>query len=261
MRKLTALIILDGWGIGNDYPGNAIKRANTPNYDLLIKRYPSTRLSASGYDVGLPKGQMGNSEVGHLNMGAGRVVYQDFTRITKAIEEGEILKNDSLLSAMKHASDNGTPLHLMGLLSDGGVHSHITHLYSLMEMAKAQGVKDVEIHCFTDGRDVGPATSMNYIRALDKKIKELGIGHIASVMGRYYAMDRDKRWNRVELAYNAMVKGEAPVFSDAVDAVRDSYMDNVTDEFIKPVLISKPDGSLATVKDDDAVIFLSLIHI
>lgn len=207
MNKVTALIILDGWGIGPDYEGNAIKRAKTPNFDLLLRRYPNTSLSASGYDVGLPKGQMGNSEVGHLNIGAGRIVYQDLTRITMSIENGEFEKNEALLSAINHAKAQGSTLHLIGLLSDGGVHSHNTHLYSLINLAKKNGLKDVQIHCITDGRDVSPTSSPNYIKELMKIIKQTGTGHIASIMGRYYAMDRNKQWDRVELAYNALTKG------------------------------------------------------
>ncbi len=255
MNKVTALIILDGWGIGKDYEGNAIYRAKTPNYDVLMRKYPNTVLSASGYDVGLPKGQMGNSEVGHLNIGAGRIVYQDFTRITKAIEDGEIDTNVALNSAFDFVKQNNSTLHLMGLLSNGGVHSHNTHLYSLMELAKKSGVKDVEIHCITDGRDVSPISSPNFIKELNKKIKSIGIGHISSIMGRYYAMDRNNQWDRVELAYNALVKGLGEKFKDPLEAINTSYFNGVTDEFIKPLLIEKENGDIATIKDNDAVIF------
>lgn len=255
MRKLTALIILDGWGIGPDYFGNAIKRARTPNYDLLIRKYPNTTLSASGYDVGLPKGQMGNSEVGHLNLGAGRIVYQDFTRITKSIEDNEFQNNQAINNAINHAILNNTTLHLMGLLSDGGVHSHNTHLYSLIKLAKDKGVEDLQIHCFTDGRDVLPASAINYIKELQKKIKEIGIGHIASIMGRFYAMDRNNRWERVEETYNALVNGKAEIYDNPVDAIRNSYSDNVTDEFIKPIMLKDEIGELGTIKNNDAVIF------
>ncbi|HCX61294.1 MAG TPA: 2,3-bisphosphoglycerate-independent phosphoglycerate mutase, partial [Clostridiales bacterium] len=205
MNKVTALIILDGWGIGNDYEGNAISRAKTPNFDVLMRKYPNTVLSTSGYDVGLPKGQMGNSEVGHLNIGAGRIVYQDFTRITKAIEDGEIDNNEALNSAFDYVLRNKSTLHFIGLLSDGGVHSHNSHLYSLMELAKKKGIDDLAIHCITDGRDVSPTSSPNYIKELKRKIKNIGIGHISTITGRYYAMDRNKQWDRVELAYNALV--------------------------------------------------------
>lgn len=255
MNKVTALIILDGWGLGNDYEGNAIKRAKTPNFDVLMRKYPNTVLSASGYDVGLPKGQMGNSEVGHLNIGAGRIVYQDFTRITKAIEDGEIDNNEAVISAFDHVKQNNSTLHFIGLFSNGGVHSHNSHLYSLMELAKKNDIKDVEIHCITDGRDVSPTSSPNFIKELKKKIKTIGLGHIASIMGRYYAMDRNKQWDRIELAYNAMVKGEGERFKDPLEAVKNSYLNGVTDEFIRPILIEKENGELATIKNNDAVIF------
>ncbi len=255
MNNVTALIILDGWGVGKDYEGNAIKRAKTPNFDVLMRKYPNTVLSASGYDVGLPKGQMGNSEVGHLNIGAGRIVYQDLTRITKAIEEGEIESNQAIISAFEHVKQNHSALHFIGLLSDGGVHSHNSHLYSLMELAKKNEIKDVEIHCITDGRDVSPTSSPNYIKELNRKIMTTGLGHIASIMGRYYAMDRNKQWDRTELAYNALVNGEGEKFNDPLEAVKTSYLSGVTDEFIRPVLIKKEDGELGTIKDNDAVIF------
>lgn len=257
MNKVTALIILDGWGIGPDYEGNAIKRAKTPNFDVLLRRYPNTTLSASGYDVGLPKGQMGNSEVGHLNIGAGRIVYQDLTRITMSIEDGEFEKNEALLSAINYAKENRSALHLIGLLSDGGVHSHNTHLYSLIELAEKNGLSDVQIHCITDGRDVSPTSSPNYIKELMEKTKKAGTGRIASIMGRYYAMDRNRQWDRVELAYNALTKGEGEIFKDPVEAVRNSYLTGITDEFIKPILIEKENGGLGTIKDNDAVIFFN----
>lgn len=255
MNKVTALIILDGWGLGTDYEGNAIKRAKTPNFDVLMRKYPNTVLSASGYDVGLPKGQMGNSEVGHLNIGAGRIVYQDLTRITKSIEDGEFETNEALLNAILHVKKNNSTLHLIGLLSDGGVHSHNSHLYSLIELAKKNDLNDVEIHCITDGRDVSPTSSPNYIKELKKKINSIGTGHIASIMGRYYAMDRNKQWDRVELAYNTLVNGDGERFSDPLEAVKDSYLSGVTDEFIKPLLVEKEDGTIAAIKDNDAVIF------
>lgn len=257
MNKVTALIILDGWGIGPDYEGNAIKRAKTPNFDVLLRRYPNTTLSTSGYDVGLPKGQMGNSEVGHLNIGAGRIVYQDFTRITMSIENGEFEKNEALLSAINTAKDNCSTLHLIGLLSDGGVHSHNTHLYSLIELAKKNGLCDVQIHCITDGRDVSPTSSPKYIKELIKKTKQLGIGRISSIMGRYYAMDRNRQWDRVELAYNALTKGEGEIYKDPVEAIKSSYLTGITDEFIKPLLIEKNNGEIGTIKDNDAVIFFN----
>lgn len=255
MNNLTALIILDGWGLGPDYEGNAIQKAKTLNYDILLKKYPNTVLSASGYDVGLPKGQMGNSEVGHLNLGAGRIVYQDLTRITKSIEDGEFQNNEALNNIIDHVKAKGSTMHLMGLLSDGGVHSHNSHLYSLMRLCKDKGVEKLEIHCITDGRDVGPASSMNYINELEKKIKEIGIGHISTVMGRYYAMDRNNQWDRVQKAYMALTDGIGDVFESPSKAVKESYFDNVTDEFIVPLLIRGEDGELHTVQDDDAVIF------
>lgn len=255
MNRLTALIILDGWGIGPDYAGNAIKNAKTPNFDLLLKRYPNTELIASGYEVGLPKGQMGNSEVGHLNIGAGRVVYQDFTRITKSIEDGEFKTNEAFNNAIEYVKENNSKLHFIGLLSDGGVHSHNSHLYSLMELAKDKGIENLQIHCITDGRDVGPTSSPNYIKDLQKKIKEIGIGHIASIMGRYYAMDRNNQWDRVKIAYDTLTEGTGEIYFDPLEAVRMSFLDNVTDEFINPLLIQDNEGKLGTIAEGDAVIF------
>lgn len=257
MGKVVALIVLDGWGIGTDYEGNAIMRAKTPNYDLLINKYPNTQLSCSGYDVGLPKGQMGNSEVGHLNIGAGRIVYQDFTRITKSIEDGEFKTNDAINHAVDYVLENDSTLHLMGLLSDGGVHSHNTHLYSLMELAKERGVSKVLIHAITDGRDVSPTSSANYIKELNKKIKTIGIGRVASIMGRYYAMDRNKQWDRVELAYNTIVNGSEQRFKDTLSAINNSYNNGITDEFIIPVSIEDENGNVASMKNKDAVIFFN----
>lgn len=257
MNKVTALIILDGWGIGPDYEGNAIEKAKTPNFDVLIRRYPNTTLSTSGYDVGLPQGQMGNSEVGHLNIGAGRIVYQDLTRITMSIENGEFEKNKALLNAINYAKANNSTLHLIGLLSDGGVHSHNTHLYSLIELANKYDLKDVQIHCITDGRDVSPTSSPTYIKELMKKTKEIGTGHIASIMGRYYAMDRNRQWDRVELAYNALTKGQGEIFKDPLQAIKNSYLNGETDEFIKPLLIEKENGQLGTIKNNDAIIFFN----
>ncbi len=255
-RRPVMLMILDGWGIRLDTEGNAVAEAETPYYNGLLAAYPHTVLSASGEDVGLPEGQMGNSEVGHLNIGAGRVVYQDFTRISKAIREGEFFKNETILSAMINARERGTALHLIGLLSDGGVHSHITHLYALLEMAKHEGVEKVYVHALLDGRDVPPANAREYIDALENKLKELGIGAIATVMGRYYAMDRDKRWDRVEAAYNAMVFGEGLEATLASGAVARSYEAGETDEFVKPTIIIRENGEpVATVRDGDSVIF------
>ncbi len=254
-RPLT-IIIMDGWGIGGAVDGNAIAVAETPNYDKLTATYPHTVLGASGEDVGLPEGQMGNSEVGHLNIGAGRVVYQELTRISKAIREKDFFHNAVLLEAMAHAQSNGTALHLIGLLSDGGVHSHNTHLYALLEMAKAQGLSRVYVHALLDGRDVPPANAREYIDELEKKFDVLGVGAIATVMGRYYAMDRDKRWDRVERAYNAMVFGVGLKAALASGAVARSYEQGETDEFVQPTVIIGDTGlPVGTVQNGDAVIF------
>lgn len=255
-RKPLMLIILDGWGISQEKEGNAEAQAKTPYYDTLLDTYPHTRLGASGEDVGLPEGQMGNSEVGHLNIGAGRIVYQEFTRISKAIREGDFFRNETLLEALDAVREKETALHLIGLLSDGGVHSHITHLYALLEMARQRGLKRVYVHAVLDGRDVPPANAREYIDALEGKLGELGIGAIATVMGRYYAMDRDKRWERVEKAYNAIVFGEGLQATLASGAVARSYEAGETDEFVKPTVIIKENAEpVATVKDGDAVIF------
>ncbi len=207
-KNLVAIIILDGWGLGKNYDGNAINKAKTPNYRKLLENYPSTSLEASGLAVGLPSGQMGNSEVGHLNIGAGRVIYQELTRISKSIENEEFFGKQEFLDAIDNCKTNNSKLHLMGLLSDGGVHSHNTHLYALVELAKKHGLKDVLIHCFLDGRDVPPQSAKEYLKQLEDKLNEIGIGQIASISGRYYAMDRDKRWDRVQKAYDAMTLGK-----------------------------------------------------
>ena len=207
MKKTTVLMILDGYGINEKVEGNAIKQANTPVMDGLMEKYPAVQGYASGLDVGLPAGQMGNSEVGHLNMGAGRVVYQELTRITKSIEDGDFFENPDLLAAVEHCKKNNSALHLYGLLSDGGVHSHNTHLYALLQLAKRNELEKVYVHVFLDGRDTPPASGADYTAQLQEKIREIGVGQIATVIGRYYVMDRDKRWERVEEAYNAMVLG------------------------------------------------------
>ena len=206
-KKITALVIMDGFGLNDIKEGNAVYEASTPNIDRLMKEYPSGQINASGLDVGLPDGQMGNSEVGHLNLGAGRIVYQDYTRVSKAIEDGDFFSNPALLSAVNNAKEKGTKLHLLGLVSDGGVHSHLEHLYALVELAKQNDLDRVYIHCFMDGRDVPPTSGKGYILALEEKLRQLGLGKIATVMGRYYAMDRDNRWEEVQLAYDAMVMG------------------------------------------------------
>ena len=251
--KPLVLCILDGFGHNPDSYGNAVAAAKKPNLDRLFASCPHTLIGASGMDVGLPDGQMGNSEVGHTNIGAGRIVYQELTRITKSIEDGDFFENEALVEAMKNAAADGRALHLMGLLSDGGVHSHITHLYGLLEMAQRCGVKEVNVHCFMDGRDVPPTSGKEYIEQLEAKMAEIGIGRIASVMGRYYAMDRDNRWDRVEKAYAAMVYGEGNKADSAVKAMEDSYAAEVTDEFVVPTVIA---GG-GRIKAGDSVIFFN----
>ncbi len=248
-------MIMDGFGLNKNHEGNAVYAANTPNIDRLMATYPWTYGYASGMAVGLPEGQMGNSEVGHTNLGAGRVVYQELTRITHEIETGDFFKNPVLSSAMESVKSKGTSLHFFGLLSDGGVHSHNSHLYALLEMAKRMGVEKVYVHCFMDGRDTSPTSGEGYIKELQDKINEIGVGEIATVMGRYYAMDRDNRWNRTELAYRAIAEGTGNTAEDALKAVKDSYKEGVTDEFIVPVVIMKDGSPVATVQDGDAVIF------
>ena len=227
-----------------DMTQNAVYEANTPVMDKLMAEYPFVKGNASGLAVGLPDGQMGNSEVGHMNMGAGRIVYQELTRITKEIQDGDFFKNEALLAAMKNAKENDSAIHFMGLLSDGGVHSHITHLFGLLEMAKKEGLNKVYVHCFLDGRDTPPASGKGYIQQLQAKMDELGVGEIGVVSGRYYAMDRDNRWDRVELAYNALTKGEGVKGTDAAEAVQASYDDGKTDEFVLPTVIEKDANQL-----------------
>ncbi len=257
-RKPAALIILDGFGLRNDVTGNAVAQAKKPNYDRYWNQYPHTTLTASGEAVGLPEGQMGNSEVGHLNIGAGRIVYQDLTRISKSIRDGEFFENETLLAAVRHAKDNGKNLHLYGLLSDGGVHSHIEHLFALLELAKREGLDNVFIHAFLDGRDVAPDSAKGYVERLQAKIAEVGVGQIATVQGRYYAMDRDKRWERVEKSYRAMVYGEGPQYTDPLKAVVESYEKSVYDEFVMPTVITGEDGKpVGLVQSEDSVIFFN----
>ncbi len=250
MKKPLVLMILDGFGIAPD-EGNAIVAANTPNLDRILKENPVTKIGASGMDVGLPDGQMGNSEVGHTNIGAGRIVYQELTRITKSAEEGDMEKNPALLKAMQSAKDNGKALHFMGLLSDGGVHSHNTHLYALLRLAKKLGLEKIFVHCFLDGRDVPPSSGKDYVKELMAKLEEIGVGKVATVMGRYYAMDRDNRWERVEKAYAAMVYGEGVKAECPVCAVQNSYDENVTDEFVVPTVCEGAEP----IADGDSVIF------
>ena len=254
MKKPLALIILDGFGYNPSDYGNAIRAAKTPNLDKLFATCPHTLIGASGMDVGLPDGQMGNSEVGHTNIGAGRVVYQELTRITKSISDGDFFQNEALCGAVENCKKNGTALHLMGLLSDGGVHSHLDHLFALLQMAKDKGLTKVYIHAFLDGRDVSPTSGADFVAQTVEKCREVGVGKIATVMGRYYAMDRDKRWDRVEMAYDAMVYGEGSTFNPVpVAAVKDSYAAGVTDEFVEPVVCDR-DG---TISDNDSVIFFN----
>lgn len=256
MKSPLALVILDGWGLSSDERGNALRLASIPNFTRLQNNNPYTVLAASGERVGLPEGQMGNSEVGHLNIGAGRVVYQDITRIIRAVKTGEFYQNPVFVDGMQRVKDNGTSLHLFGLLSDGGVHSHLTHLYALLEMAKRYQLNKVYIHAFLDGRDVPPTSGLSYIERLEQKCRELAIGEIATVSGRFYAMDRDKRWERVEKAFQASVYGEGEKASSPTEAVRESYADNVTDEFVVPKVILNQQGKpKGLVRPGDVVIF------
>ncbi|MDR0752079.1 MAG: 2,3-bisphosphoglycerate-independent phosphoglycerate mutase [Christensenellaceae bacterium] len=254
---INALIILDGFGISNEVKGNAVLASGTPYFKSLCDKYPHTQIGASGLDVGLPDGQMGNSEVGHINMGAGRIVYQELTRISKEISDGDFFKNQALSVAIENAKIPGRALHAFGLLSDGGVHSHIDHLFALIKMAKESGLDNIYIHCFMDGRDVSPTSGADYIVKLQKYIDELKFGTIASVMGRYYAMDRDNRWDRVEKAYTALTDGEGIHALDAELAIRQSYADGVTDEFIVPTVICANGKPTRRVKQSDSIIFFN----
>lgn len=256
-KKPVMLMILDGFGIAEKSEGNAVALAKKPNFDRLVKEYPNTQLQASGMAVGLPEGQMGNSEVGHLNIGAGRIVYQELTRITKSIEDGDFFENEALMKAMKNAKENNASLHLMGLLSDGGVHSHIDHLKGLLEFAKKEGLQKVYVHAFMDGRDVPPSSGKEFIIKAEEMMKEVGVGQIATVSGRYYAMDRDNRWERVQLAYNAIVLGEGEKASSAVEAIENSYHDEKTDEFVLPCVIEEDGHPTATIKNGDSVVFFN----
>jgi len=256
-KDLTALIVLDGFGLSEIEEGNAVLQANTPNFDRYWNEYPHVAIHASGLDVGLPEGQMGNSEVGHLNLGAGRIVYQEFTRISKAIQEGDFFKNPVFLDAIENVKRHNSKLHLIGLVSDGGVHSHIEHLYALIKLAKDHGVDQTFIHCLMDGRDVPPTSGKGYIEALEAKLKELNFAQIATVMGRYYAMDRDKRWDRVQKAYDAMVLGEGEWAESAVDAMVKSYEANETDEFVRPTVVKKNGQPVATIGENDSIIFFN----
>ncbi|HHW30983.1 MAG TPA: 2,3-bisphosphoglycerate-independent phosphoglycerate mutase [Clostridiaceae bacterium] len=254
-KRPVALIILDGYGLNPEIKGNAVANAYKPNLDSFIATYPNTRIYCSGLDVGLPKGQMGNSEVGHTNIGAGRVVYQELTRITKSIEDGDFFEREEFLGAIENCKKHGTKLHLFGLLSDGGVHSHNTHLYALVELAARHNLKDVYIHNFFDGRDVPPDSAIKYVEELEEKLASIGTGKIASLMGRYYAMDRDNRWERVKLAYDAMVMGQGIYSDNAIKAVKESYAREEYDEFVKPVVIVENGRPVSTIGENDSIIF------
>ncbi len=256
-KKLTALIILDGFGLNQGEEGNAIKIAETPYIDALLKKYPNTHIGASGESVGLPDGQMGNSEVGHLNIGAGRIVYQELTRITKSIKDGDFFQKEEFLGALNNCKEHASSLHLMGLCSDGGVHSHLDHLYAILELAKRQNVTRVYIHCFMDGRDVPPKSGRDFIEQIEAKTKEIGLGRIATVMGRYYSMDRDNRYERVKKAYDAMVLGEGLRAKSAVSAMKESYERGETDEFVLPTVIISEGEPLAKIQKNDSIIFFN----
>ena len=257
VRRPIALVILDGWGISDRCEANAVCLAQTPRLDALLREYPSTRLGASGLDVGLPEGQMGNSEVGHLNIGAGRVVYQDLTRISKSIADGDFFRNPVLTAIMDKVRGGGGKLHLMGLLSDGGVHSHNTHIYALVDLARQRGLQDVCIHAFMDGRDTPPRSGVDYLAQLEERLRQIGIGRVATVIGRYYAMDRDNRWERVEKAYRAMTEGVGVPAGSSEEAIRGAYAAGQNDEFIEPRVIRSGDRPAGTVEDGDAIIFFN----
>ena len=256
-KKPVMLMILDGFGINEKTDGNAVKLANTPNIDKLMKKYQTTKIYTSGLKVGLPDGQMGNSEVGHTNIGAGRIVYQELTKITKSIEDGDFFTIPEFIEAIENCKKYNSKLHILGLLSDGGVHSHNRHLYGLLEMAKRRDFENVYVHCFLDGRDTPPASAEGYITQLEEKMREKGIGKIASLSGRYYAMDRDKRWDRVKKCYDALVNGEGNKATSATIAIEDSYQKEVFDEFVEPTVICNGDTPVATIQEHDSVIFFN----
>ena len=256
-KRPTVLMILDGYGLNRKADANAAIEAYTPVMDTLMDECPFVSGNASGLAVGLPEGQMGNSEVGHLNIGAGRIVYQELTRITKEIEDGVFFENEAFKAAVKNCKDNNSALHLYGLLSDGGVHSHNTHLYGLLELAKRNGIDKVYVHAFLDGRDTAPTSGLGFVKELEDKMKEIGVGKVASVIGRYYVMDRDNRWERVELAYDALVNGKGVKATSATKAIEDSYAEEVTDEFVKPTVIMDGDAPVATINENDSVIFFN----
>ncbi len=253
-KQPVALIILDGFAFRDEVKGNAVAQARKPNFDRYWNAYPHATLVASGEAVGLPEGQMGNSEVGHLNIGAGRIVYQSLTRIHKSIRDGDFFRNEQFLKAVEHAKSHQSKLHIMGLLSDGGVHSHYEHLFALLKLAKANGLEQVYVHGFLDGRDVGPTTAMEYIEETEKQMKEIGIGKFASIHGRYYAMDRDKRWNRVKLTYDALVEGHGQTAATAKAGVQSSYVREIADEFVVPFVLTEEGRPVATIDTNDAII-------
>lgn len=254
-KRPVVLAILDGYGISKETKGNAVYSAKKPNLDRLNATYPTTVIHASGMDVGLPDGQMGNSEVGHTNIGAGRIVYQELTRITKSISDGDFFENEALVGACKNCAGKNSSLHIMGLLSDGGVHSHIEHLFAIVELAKKQGLKNVYVHCFLDGRDVSPTSGVDFAAQLENKLSEIGVGKIATLSGRYYAMDRDNRWERVTKAYDALVYGKGETADNAVDAIKASYANDVTDEFVVPTVILENGKPTATIGEGDSIVF------
>lgn len=256
-NNFVGLMILDGWGIGRDYEGNAALKANTPNLDALLEKYPHVPIEASGLHVGLPDGQMGNSEVGHMNLGAGRIIYQSLTKITKEIEDGDFFEKKELLDAIEHAKKNNSKVHLMGLMSKGGVHSHMKHLFGLLELGKKNNFNDMYVHAFMDGRDVDPKSGQNDIAELVSEMNEKNIGQLATVIGRYYAMDRDNRWDRVERAYKAMVNGDGIASSDAVVSLKDSYSKDITDEFVDPIVMQNENKPVAKIEDGDSIIFFN----
>ena len=257
-KKPVVLMVLDGYGLNENAQGNAIAMANTPVMDKLMAEYPFVEGQASGLAVGLPDGQMGNSEVGHMNIGAGRIIYQDLTRITKSIEDGDFFENKGLLAAIENCKKNNSDLHLWGLLSNGGVHSHNSHVYGILELAKRNGISNVYVHAFLDGRDTPPASGKDFVSVLEDKMAEIGVGKVASLCGRYYAMDRDNNWDRVQKAYDSLVKGEGEKATSAVKAMEDSYAKDVTDEFVLPTVIVDEEGKpVSVVKENDSVIFFN----
>ena len=254
-KKPVVLAILDGYGLSNSTEGNAVYSAKKPNLDRLTAEYPTAVIHASGLDVGLPDGQMGNSEVGHTNIGAGRIVYQELTRITKSIEDGDFFANEEFLNACENCKKNNSSLHIMGLMSNGGVHSHIEHIFAVVELAKKQNLEKVYVHCFLDGRDVSPTSGADFVKELYEKLNEIGVGKIATVSGRYYAMDRDNRWERVSKAYDALVRGIGEETECPYEAIKKSYENDVTDEFVLPTVVVSNGNPVGTISENDSIIF------